>query len=1036
MKYRKITLSIVLLCMHTLLIAQYHRSKYAAFDKLSPDMQKAYLEKYPSLKKSANQQKRQVPEQFADAEQKTSQSDFKLLKDINTMSSSHIQAGSNWHLAELNGIMYFSALGDLTGRELWRSDGTEAGTWLVKDIEPGNKSSSVSNITAFKDKIYFVANNPQFGTEVHHSDGTTNGTTVLSDVIPGNVTANISGLTVADDWLYFKVLDNEYREFIVATNGDWNQVQLVSRLTMEGISGASDFATLNNKLFFTAFNEITGREVYVADALTGAVKLIKNINPESIERSKKDPQNLTALNGYIYFQEYDGINTKLWRTDGTTAGTIPVSNSSSVSLNAQEFSVSGDVLYFAAITNVTGRELFKYNTVTPNGIELVADLSPGADSSAFFDFASANNLLYFVSNAQGKKKLWRTDGTQASTFALHSFNNLLFLKIYGCGNNLYFSDETLLNGLEPYISDGTQAGTKRLANVNRGVYSSGPAFFTYNSTTGTTFFSANSLEYGNEFWQTNGVTVSLVKDISQRQTDALLYDWDDGEFEENFLPVNNERIYFNGETNEHGMEAWVTDGTVKNTKLIKDLMPKYYGTECFFFKDCTVNGYTYFAGYNLHVEDTTIVTSIYKTDGTEQNTTLICETNDFVNDMVVANNEMVFLVQRSEDYEALFLYSALQGQTPVRLAKISSDLNLEFVPMATLNNLCIFPGLTESGEEPMVTDGTIQGTRLLKDISSGYSSSSPGGFILFQNKIYFHAFQSSRSKLWSTDGTPAGTQQISNIDAFLHQAVASERYLYFNGSTDTKGGELYKTDGTTQGTVLVKDIFSGPVGSGPFSFCLSGDNLFFFAAQKFSQGTVLWRLNTLNDSLNFVKDLYTNSSLCEVIRTVPYNNKMYFSTYTDFSDSYTNILWETDGTDAGTLVLNSWEQSRKTTGFFGITGNRLMMASANSFSGFEWFWIDLDNSSNFNSKRISDVTDVVGQSAIKFSPNPVANTLHITIPANKTVEQIRIADMNGGIHFQKQGNIAGTFTIDMSQFAKGMYILMFNDTESYKIVKQ
>src|SRR4029077_15380051 len=89
--------------------------------------------------------------------------------------------------AILNGVIYFAADDGIHGIELWRSDGTAAGTYLVKDIEPGPASSFVytPNINAINGKLYFTPVTSAKGLEPWVSDGTESGTQLLKDINPG-----------------------------------------------------------------------------------------------------------------------------------------------------------------------------------------------------------------------------------------------------------------------------------------------------------------------------------------------------------------------------------------------------------------------------------------------------------------------------------------------------------------------------------------------------------------------------------------------------------------------------------------------------------------------------------------------------------------------------------------------------------------------------------------------------------------------------------------------------------------------------------
>ena len=61
------------------------------------------------------------------------------------------------NLTTVNGTLFFTANDGENGNELWKSDGTEAGTSLVKDIRPGSYSSYVDNLTNFEGKLFFSA---------------------------------------------------------------------------------------------------------------------------------------------------------------------------------------------------------------------------------------------------------------------------------------------------------------------------------------------------------------------------------------------------------------------------------------------------------------------------------------------------------------------------------------------------------------------------------------------------------------------------------------------------------------------------------------------------------------------------------------------------------------------------------------------------------------------------------------------------------------------------------------------------------------
>src|SRR5437588_8840654 len=101
-----------------------------------------------------------------------------LLKDINTNTLGSLNSGGPWPV--LDGVAYFWA-SDVHGEELWRSDGSPDGTWLVKDINPGPESSYPRYLTAWKGALWFTALVESNRTALFKSDGTSNGTVVIKD---------------------------------------------------------------------------------------------------------------------------------------------------------------------------------------------------------------------------------------------------------------------------------------------------------------------------------------------------------------------------------------------------------------------------------------------------------------------------------------------------------------------------------------------------------------------------------------------------------------------------------------------------------------------------------------------------------------------------------------------------------------------------------------------------------------------------------------------------------------------------------------
>ena len=107
-------------------------------------------------------------------------------------------------------------------------------------------------------------------------------------------------------------------------------------------------------------------------------------------------------------------------------------------------------------------------------------------------------------------------------------------------------------------------------------------------------------------------------------------------------------------------------------------------------------------------------------------------------------------------------------------------------------------------------------TPTLIDIVSGAGASSPGRFTNVNNTVFFIASDPANgSELWKSDGTPDGTFLLKDIrlaaggsrPAFLTNVNGT---LFFDANDGTNGYELWKSDGTTAGTVLLRGFSRGP----------------------------------------------------------------------------------------------------------------------------------------------------------------------------------------------------------------------------------
>ncbi|MGB0378589.1 MAG: ELWxxDGT repeat protein, partial [Poseidonia sp.] len=164
------------------------------------------------------------------------------------------------------------------------------------------------------------------------------------------------------------------------------------------------------------------------------------------------------------------------------------------------------------------------------------------------------------------------------------------------------------------------------------------------------------------------------------------------------------------------------------------------------------------------------------------------------------------------------------------------------------NTLFFFAGDGINGGELWKSDGTASGTVMVKDINSGSTGSTPRQLTTVGSTLYFSAWDSTNGReLWKSDGTTSGTVMVkdikigsnSGISIYAPSSASLGNTLYFQADDGTHGYELWKSDGTTSGTVMVKDIRIGS-GSSDLAYLRAVGNTLYFVADDGANGLELW----------------------------------------------------------------------------------------------------------------------------------------------------------------------------------------------------
>ncbi len=450
-----------------------------------------------------------------------------LVKDINSGFSSSIVTTTMLNsFAGFNGKVYFRANGG-EGMELWVTDGTEAGTVLVKDIRPGSSGSDPQNFHVGNGYLFFTANDGTNGKELWRTDGTENGTVMVKDIqpgsadgIPNSTTPNsVNEFYVWNDVLYFTANDGVAGNELWRSDGTDAGTYLLKDLNPFGGLGSANFPAYfteyNGKLYFSApdVDQDHGKELWVTDGTPEGTMEVKDIQAGFISSF---PRDLIVCNGYLLFIADGGFNQgglELWRSDGTPDGTVRVKdiNANGSGLNTMPDAPErrlvrmGDVIYFSADDGVNGRELWRSDG-TEAGTYMVKDASQASPGYAPQNLTVNGNMLFYRYNdGEHGLELWRSDGTEQGTVMVKDIvpgsNGSMGLasSVFAFNGVVFFNADDGTSGNEFWQSNGTEAGTVLVADLNDGSSNSFPIGFTgYQD---YLLFIATTDDLGRELWK-------------------------------------------------------------------------------------------------------------------------------------------------------------------------------------------------------------------------------------------------------------------------------------------------------------------------------------------------------------------------------------------------------------------------------------------------------------------------------------------------------------------------------------------------------
>ncbi|HMK25295.1 MAG TPA: ELWxxDGT repeat protein, partial [Chitinophagaceae bacterium] len=322
-------------------------------------------------------------------------------------------------LGSMNNAMYLIGFDNIHGSELWKCDGTGAGITFIKDINPGINSSNINNAFFDNGVFYFSAVDPVNGVELWKSDGTAAGTVMVKDLVPGSNSSFPSEITKMGNTIYFIARDQSNNLALWKTDGTAAGTMLIK--TIAAISFFNypfELRAYNNLLIFHTADIVNGFKIWKSDGTTAGTDVIKTIYNSNASANFRC--NFSIVNGTCCFQVMDQEHgMELWTTDGTTAGTQlmkdiwPGPGSGLVGdFNSPSlFSIINDKLYFSANDGIHGEELWESDG-TATGTNMLIEIVPGTGGSFPGKSIVGTNELLFLQAS--------TDSTNQELFVVNT----------------------------------------------------------------------------------------------------------------------------------------------------------------------------------------------------------------------------------------------------------------------------------------------------------------------------------------------------------------------------------------------------------------------------------------------------------------------------------------------------------------------------------------------------------------------------------------------------------------------------------------
>ncbi len=446
-----------------------------------------------------------------------------LLKDINA-GTIGTYFGTNYGgppFIEINGVGYFTATTEYfgtsdsaLGNELWRSDGTEGGTSLVKDINPGEGSSWPLDFYNVNGVLFFTADDGVHGRELWRSDGTAANTWLVKNITETDpFDTEFGNFAVIDKTLFFSAENWSMHNMLWKSDGTETGTVLIKNIYPDARSMyIGEMVSYRGQLFFSAMGDnVVKRELWTSDGTETGTALFKDI----WEDDSSTPRDFIVIGDTLYFIASSGWDdVDLWKTNGTVEGTVMVKDfSPTVGSGPRDLISFQNTLYFSGRDGAIGPGIWTSNG-TADGTIMLGDLYPGSNAYSLWGLTAGDDFMLFMakeSSLMSTTQLWRSDGTATGLRRIEitlpggaEVEYWSIDQLTKAQGGFYFTNRDDVYGHEVWWSDGTDEGTQLVGDLYPGVGDSDPRFLGVIGAGETLLFGADDYFHGNELWKVAG----------------------------------------------------------------------------------------------------------------------------------------------------------------------------------------------------------------------------------------------------------------------------------------------------------------------------------------------------------------------------------------------------------------------------------------------------------------------------------------------------------------------------------------------------